>query len=165
MSKIKRISIVALSVALAFVLSFFESLVPVNIGIPGVKLGIANVVVLTALYLLPKRDAFFISMVRILISGLVFSGAFSLVYSFAGGLLSFLVMIAAMRCRGLSIMGVSVLGALSHNAAQILVAAIVMNTYRIAYYLPVLLISAAVAGVAVGVLGGVVVKRLERVVK
>lgn len=165
MSKIKRISIVALSVALAFVLSFFESLVPVNVGVPGVKPGIANVVVLAALYLLPKRDAFFISMVRILISGLVFSGAFSLVYSFAGGLLSFFVMIAAMKCRDLSITGVSVLGALSHNAAQILVAAIVMNTYRIAYYLPVLLISAAVAGVAVGVLGGIIVKRFERVVK
>lgn len=165
MSKIKRISIVALSVALAFVLSFFESLVPVNIGVPGVKPGIANVVVLAALYLLPKRDAFFISMVRILISGLVFSGAFSLVYSFAGGLLSFFVMITAMKCRDLSITGVSVLGALSHNAAQILVAAIVMNTYRIAYYLPVLLISAAIAGVAVGVLGGIIVKRLERVVK
>lgn len=164
MNKIKRISIIALSVTLAFVLSFFESLVPINVGIPGVKPGLANIVVLAALYLLPKRDAFFISMVRILISGLVFSGAFSLVYSFAGGLLSFLVMIAAMKCKELSIMGVSVLGALSHNTAQILVAAIVINTYRIAYYLPVLLISAAVSGVAVGMLGGIVVKRLDRVI-
>ena len=89
MSKTKRISIIALNIALAFVLSYLETLIPLNFGIPGIKIGLANIVVVSALYTLPRRDAFFISMVRILISGLVFSGAFSLLYSFAGGVISF----------------------------------------------------------------------------
>ena len=164
MSKSKRIASLALCVALAFTLSFLESLIPINIGIPGVKLGLANSVVLVALYLLSKREAFAISMVRILLSGLLFSGAFSLVYSFAGGILSFAVMALAMKSEKLSPLGVSVLGASVHNVGQIIVAAAVMRTPQIVYYLPVLLISGALTGVLVGVLSGIVVRRLNNVI-
>lgn len=165
MSRSKRISVIGLCVALAFVLSYFESLIPLNVGVPGIKLGIANVVVLAALYLLPRGDALLISVVRILISGLVFSGAFSLLYSFAGGLLSFLVMVLAKKCKKISAVGVSVLGAVTHNLAQIAVAAAVMGTFRIVYYLPALLVSGAVSGVCVGVLGGIVAGRLDSYAK
>jgi heptaprenyl diphosphate synthase len=161
MKKSKRISFIALSIALAFVLSFVESVVPLNLGIPGVKLGLANLVVLSAIYMLPKRDAFFISMVRILLSGLIFSGAFSLLFSFAGGILSFVVMVLAQKNKHLSILGVSVLGATVHNVAQILVAAIVVKTYRLIYYLPVLLISGVIAGIVVGIICGIIVNRLQ----
>lgn len=161
MKKSKRIAIAALNIALAFVLSFLESLVPINMGIPGVKIGLANLVVVAALYMLPKRDTFFISMIRILIAGLVFSGAFSLLYSFAGGILSFAVMLFAQKNKHLSIIGVSVLGAVMHNAGQIIVAAFVIHTYRIVYYLPFLLISGAVSGVAVGLVSGIIVRRLS----
>ena len=163
MKKSKRIATFGLCTALAFALSFLETLIPVNIGVPGVKLGLANLVVVAALYLLPKSDAFCISMIRILLAGLLFSGAFSLLYSFAGGILSFVVMLLAQKNKHLSVMGVSVLGGTVHNIAQILVAAAVMQTYRIVYYLPVLLLSGAGAGIAVGLLSGIVVERLSKI--
>ncbi|MBQ8077758.1 MAG: Gx transporter family protein [Eubacterium sp.] len=150
---------------MAFTLSFLESLVPVNIGIPGVKLGLANSVVLMAMYLLGKKEAFAISMIRILLAGLLFSGAFSLIYSFAGGILSYFVMLAAMQSKKLSALGVSVLGASVHNVGQIVVAGVVMQTSRIVYYLPVLLISGAVTGVIVGILSGIVIARLNNIIK
>lgn len=165
MKKTKKIAVFALCVALAFVLSFLETLIPINIGVPGVKIGLANMVVLAALYLLDKRAAFAISMIRILISGLLFSGAFSLLYSFTGGILSFLVMLLAMKSEKLSILGVSVLGGAVHNIGQIIVAAIVMQTPRIVYYLPVLLISGALAGIVVGIISKIVVERLIKIDK
>ena len=165
MKKTKKIAVFALCVALAFVLSFLETIIPINIGVPGVKIGLANMVVLAALYLLDKRAAFAISMIRILISGLLFSGAFSLLYSFTGGILSFLVMLLAMKSEKLSILGVSVLGGAVHNIGQIIVAAIVMQTPRIVYYLPVLLISGALAGIVVGIISKIVVERLIRIDK
>ena len=165
MKKTKKIAVFALCVALAFVLSFLETLIPINIGVPGVKIGLANMVVLAALYMLDKRAAFAISMIRILISGLLFSGAFSLLYSFTGGILSFLVMLLAMKSEKLSILGVSVLGGAVHNIGQIIVAAIVMQTPRIVYYLPVLLISGALAGIVVGIISKIVVVRLIKIDK
>ena len=163
MKKTKKIAVFALCIALAFTLSFLETLIPINIGVPGVKIGLANMVVLAALYLLDKRAAFAISMIRILISGLLFSGAFSLLYSFAGGILSFFVMLLAMKSKKLSILGVSVLGGAVHNIGQIIVAAIVLQTPRIVYYLPVLLISGALAGIVVGIVSKIVVERLTKI--
>ena len=166
MSKTKRISIIALHIALAFVLSYLETLIPLNFGIPGIKIGLANIVVVSALYTLPRRDAFFISMVRILISGLVFSGAFSLLYSFAGGVISFAAMaILSKNNSRFSIMGVSVLGGALHNTGQIIVAAIVMENDKIFYYLPVLLAVGAVCGAAVGAAGAIVTKRMIKIYK
>ena len=165
MSKTKRISIIALNIALAFVLSYLETLIPLNFGIPGIKIGLANIVVVSALYTLPRRDAFFISMVRILISGLVFSGAFSLLYSFAG-VISFAAMaILSKNNSRFSIMGVSVLGGALHNTGQIIVAAIVMENDKIFYYLPVLLAVGAVCGAAVGAAGAIVTKRMIKIYK
>lgn len=165
MKKTKKVAVFALCVALAFTLSFLETLIPINIGIPGVKIGLANLVVVAALYLLDKREAFAISMIRILISGLVFTGAFSLLYSFTGGILSFIVMLLAMKSEKLSILGVSILGASVHNIGQIIVAAIVMQTPRIIYYFPVLLISGVIAGIIVGIISKTVVQRLMKIDK
>ena len=165
MKKSKRIAVFALCIALAFTLSFLETLIPINIGVPGVKIGLANLVVVAALYLLDKKEAFAISMIRILISGLVFTGAFSLLYSFTGGIISFLVMLLAMKSKKISILGVSILGAVVHNLGQIIVAAIVMETARIVYYLPVLLISGAAAGIVVGIISKIIVERLIKIDK
>ncbi|MBQ7202735.1 MAG: Gx transporter family protein [Eubacterium sp.] len=160
-SKAKKVATLALCVALAFTLSFLESLLPLNIGVPGIKLGLANSVVVVVMYLVGKKEAFFVSMVRILLAGLLFSGAFSLLYSFAGGLLSFAVMLIAIKSEKLSPLGVSILGATVHNAGQIIVAMVVMETYRIVYYLPVLMISGLVTGALVGLLSGIIVTRLK----
>lgn len=159
MKKTKRIALFAMFIALAFVFSYLESLVPFNIGIQGIKLGLANIVVVTAMYVLSERDAFFISVVRIVLSGLTFGGVSTLIYSLAGGILSFAVMAIVKKCKKLSVTGVSVLGAIAHNIGQIAVAGAVMGTYRIVYYLPVLLVSGAVTGVVIGILSNIVISR------
>lgn len=159
MKKTKRIALFAMFIALAFVFSYLESLVPFNIGIQGIKLGLANIVVVTAMYILSERDALFISVVRIVLSGLTFGGVSTLIYSLAGGILSFAVMAIVKKCKKLSVTGVSVLGAIAHNIGQIAVAGAVMGTYRIVYYLPVLLVSGAVTGVVIGMLSNIVISR------
>ncbi len=159
MKKTKRIALFAMFIALAFVFSYLESLVPFNIGIQGIKLGLANIIVVTAMYILSERDAFFISVVRIVLSGLTFGGVSTLIYSLAGGILSFAVMAIVKKCKKLSVTGVSVLGAIAHNIGQIAVAGAVMGTYRIVYYLPVLLVSGAVTGVVIGILSNIVISR------
>lgn len=163
--KSKKVAFFALLVALAFVFSYLESLIPFHFGIPGIKLGLANLVVVTALYTVGEKQAFAVSVIRIILSGLTFGGVFSLVYSFAGGILSFLAMLIAKRCRALSVTGVSVIGGSIHNIGQLIAAAIVMETPSIAYYLPVLLLSGAVTGAVIGVVGNLIINRLDKVIK
>ena len=163
--KSKKVAFFALLVALAFVFSYPESLIPFHFGIPGIKLGLANLVVVTALYTVGEKQAFAVSVIRIILSGLTFGGVFSLVYSLAGGILSFLAMLIAKRCRALSVTGVSVIGGSIHNIGQLIAAAIVMETPSIAYYLPVLLLSGAVTGAVIGVVGNLIINRLDKVIK
>lgn len=132
----KKTALLGMLVALAFVLSYIETLIPVNLGIPGAKLGLANLVVMVALYTLGTKEAFALSMVRILLTGLTFSSMAAMLYSFAGGLLSFAVMYLAKRSKLFSAAGVSVLGGISHNAGQIFVAMWVLDTATLIYYLP-----------------------------
>ena len=155
----------ALFVALAFVFSYLESLIPLNFGVPGIKLGLANLVVVTAMYTVGEKQAFAVSVIRILLAGLTFGGVFSLVYSLAGGILSFCAMLFAKRCKSLSVTGVSIIGGATHNIGQIADAAVVMETYRIAYYLPVLLLAGAVTGAVIGVVSRMIINRLNQVIK
>lgn len=161
----RKTAFFALFVALAFVFSYLESLIPLNFGIPGIKLGLANLVVLTAMYTVGEKQAFAVSVIRIILAGLTFGGVFSLVYSLAGGILSFCAMLLAKRCRSLSVIGVSIIGGATHNIGQIAAAAIVMQTYRIVYYLPVLLLTGAVTGAVIGILSKIIIKRLNKVIK
>lgn len=149
-------------IALAFAFSYLESLIPFNFGIPGIKLGIANLVVIVALYTMNAKDAIFISIIRILLSGLAFSGPFAMIYSLIGGLLSFLVMFAAKKGNKLSPIGVSALGGTVHNFGQILVAAVVMRTYRIIYYFPILMIVGLVTGILNGIIADIIIKRIAK---
>mgnify|MGYP001052532147 CR=1 FL=1 len=163
--KSKKVAFFAMNVALAFVFSYLESLIPFNFGIPGIKLGLANLVVVTALYTVGEKQAFVISVIRIILSGLTFGGVFSLVYSLAGGILSFVAMLLAKKCRALSVTGVSIIGGSLHNIGQLIAAAIVMQTVSIAYYLPALLLSGAVTGAVIGVVSNLIINRLNKVIK
>ena len=160
-SKARRVALYGMLTALAFILSYVESLVPVTVGIPGVKLGLANLVVLIALYTLDLKGAFVISVVRIVLSGLTFGGLFSMLYSLAGGLLSFAVMAILSRKKVFGTVGVSVCGGVAHNIGQLLVAMAVLETESVWYYFPVLLISGSVAGVLIGLLGGWMTGRIQ----
>ena len=137
--------------AVAIVLGYFEHLLPVS-GIPGVKLGLANTVLLYALYLLDVPSAILLMFLKVGVSGLLFGGPAAMLYSFAGGVLSLVVMIFARKLPGFSVVGVSVLGAVAHNVGQMLVAIFVVETRAILAYLPVLLIAAAITGTLTGLI-------------
>jgi len=159
----KKIAYLGLLIALAFVFSYIEFLIPVNIGVPGAKLGLANLVIIVALYTLNEKDAFVLSMIRIVLVGFTFANLASMLYSLAGGILSFAAMVIARKTKKLSITGVSVLGGVFHNIGQIIMAIWVVKTVSLIYYLPVLLVSGIVAGIAIGILGGMVTKRIKRI--
>ena len=156
----KKIAFYGLLIALAFVLSYIESLIPVFVAIPGAKLGLTNLVVLVALERFGKRDAFIINMIRILLVGFTFGNTFSLLYSFAGGILSFLIMILLKKTKGFSLVGISVGGGVGHNIGQIIVAAFVLETGALIYYLPFLLAIGTLAGAVIGILSAEILKRL-----
>lgn len=156
----KRTAYLGMLTALAFLLSYIESLIPINVGIPGIKLGLANIVIIVALYTIGTVPAFLLSLVRIVLTGFTFGNLAMMMYSLGGGMLSLLVMVIARKTRWFSVMGTSVLGAVFHNIGQIIVAALVVENSSLFYYLPVLLLSGTAAGVIIGMLGAVLIKRL-----
>ena len=162
--KTKKIAYLGLLVALAFIFSYIETLIPINIGVPGAKLGLANLVIIVALYTIGEKNAFLLSMVRIVLVGFTFANLASMLYSLAGGILSFLAMCIAKHSGKLSTTGVSVVGGVFHNVGQILMAIWVVKTASLVYYLPVLIISGLASGVAIGILGAMVTKRVKKVV-
>lgn len=161
----KKIAYLGLLVALAFVFSYVEFLISINLGIPGAKLGLANLVVVVALYTLGEKNAFLLSLVRILLVGFTFGNLASMMYSLAGGILSYLVMVIAKKTKLLSVTGVSVLGGVFHNVGQIIVAILVVNTGSLIYYLPVLIITGIVSGVIIGILGAMITKRIGKMIE
>lgn len=155
-----KITIRAMLIALAFVLSWLESQIPYFFAIPGMKLGLSNLVVLIALYHLSSADAFVLNMVRIILVSFTFSNMAALPYSLAGGMLSFAAMYLLKRYTKFSIRLVSVFGGICHNIGQILIAMIVLQNTSIIWYLPYLWISGIIAGIAIGFICEMVLKRL-----
>lgn len=147
--------------ALALILSYVEMLIPVNLGIPGAKLGLANLVIVIVLYKTDWKEALLLSAVRILLSGFIFGSMFSILYSLAGGILSLAVMALLKKRGSFSILGVSIAGGVSHNIGQLVIAVIVVETYQISYYLPVLLIAGTLTGLLIGILSQGVLRRLR----
>ena len=157
--KASKVAQYGLLTALALVLSWVESLVP-PLWVPGVKLGLPNLAIVFALYRLGWRDACVISLARVVLVALLFGNGAALAYSVAGAALSLALMGLLKRTGKFSSVGVSVAGGVAHNAGQILVAMAMLETARLAWYLPVLWISGTVAGVLIGVVSGVLVKRV-----
>jgi len=157
----RKVALYGLLTALAFVLSYIEAQIPVLFAVPGMKLGLTNLVILFSLYRMSSRDALLLNIVRMILVAATFGNLFSLAYSLAGGILSWLAMILLKRSKKFSMVGVSVAGGVAHNVGQILVAIFVLETGKLIYYLPVLLVSGLAAGVVVGILGGELVKRIH----
>lgn len=158
----KRMAQYALLTALAMALGWLESLIPLAGAVPpGVKLGLTNLVVIFALYRMGPRDAAAISLVRVVLVSFTFGNSYSFAYSLAGAALSLIVMTLLKRSGHFSLLGVSVAGGVSHNAAQILVAMAVLETSRLVWYLPALLVSGVAAGVCVGAAGALLVRRVR----
>ena len=155
----KKTAYMGLFLALALICSYIESFF--SLGIPGIKLGLTNIVVIWLLYLIGTREAIFISILRIILAGFMFGNAFSIIYSLAGGILSFLTMYLMKKTNKFKCITVSIVGGIFHNIGQIIVAAIVVENSSLFYYLPVLLVSGVVFGVVIGMVGAVLVKRLS----
>ena len=147
--------------ALAMIFSYVETLIPINLGIPGVKLGLANLVIVVTLYKMGSKEAYILSIVRVLLAGFLFGNLFSIVYSMSGGLLSLTAMMILRRTDKFSVLGVSMAGGVFHNIGQLLMAAIVLESLSITYYLPVLLISGVATGVLIGFIANEMLKRLK----
>lgn len=147
--------------ALAISLGYLEALIPFSIGIYGIKLGLANLAILSLLYLTDTKSALAVHLVRILICGILFGNAVAFLYSFVGGILSFVIMVVLKKTEKFSPIGISIIGGVAHNIAQMAVAVILVDELRIAFYLPVLLIAGTVAGTLIGILSQEIVKAMS----
>ena len=157
----RRIAQIGVLVSLAMVLSYLESLFPVFLAVPGIRIGLANIAIVFALYHLGFRAALGISVVRVVLSALLFGSVISMSYSLCGALIS-LAMMAILKRSGLfGTVAVSVVGGVSHNLGQIAIACLILQTKAIAYYIPVLILSGVVSGVVIGIVSAVVIARLE----
>lgn len=163
--KAKSVALYGMLIALAFVFSYVEAMVPVPIPVPGVKLGLANLVNVVGLYTVGMIGTAAVSLVRIVLVGFTFGNTFSMFYGLAGGVLSLAVMILAKKSGWFSQIGVSILGGIFHNIGQLTVAAFVTKTAGVFSYLPVLLAAGVVTGAVIGLLGGIVVERIEKIVR
>lgn len=159
--KQKKIAYMGLFAAIAIIFGYVESLIPFFAGIPGIKLGLANLSVLFILETYTWKEAALVSMVRILVIGFMFGNMFSILYSMAGAALSLTVMTLMKRFSGFSILGVSVAGGVSHNIGQLIIAALIVENTSLFYYAPVLLISGVITGILIGILTGEVIKRIH----
>ena len=148
--------------ALALIFSYVESLIPIHMGIPGVKLGLANLIVVIALYKMSIKEAYILSVVRIVLAGFMFGNLFSILYSLAGGMLSLTIMSILKKTDKFSVYGVSMAGGVFHNVGQLIMAMIILESASIGYYFSVLLISGLMTGLVIGVIANEMIKRLKK---
>lgn len=144
-------------------MSYIESLFPLSFAIPGIKMGLANIVIIFVLYKMSTLDAIIVSITRIFLVSLLFGNVMTLAYSISGAVLSLLFMVMLKSTEKFSTIGVSVTGAIMHNIGQILMAMLLLETQQIIYYLPALLISGIVTGILIGTVSAIVIKRIEKI--
>lgn len=152
-------------ISLALICSYVESFISMPLLTPGIKLGLANIVVVVVMYLHGAKVSLYISILRVLLVGVLFGNGFSILYSLAGAILSLLAMALAKSRECFSEIGVSLVGALGHNIGQLLVAIIVLNTIHISYYFIVLMISALMTGMIIGILVQKILPRVKQIQK
>ncbi len=155
----KKLTALALLTATAMILSYVESLLP-SVGVPGVKLGLANIAVIFALFRLGGKSALAVSLVRVFMVTMLFGSMSALLYSLAGAALSLVVMALLRRTDRFSTVGVSVAGGVAHNAGQILMAMLLLGTARLAYYYPVLVVSGVAGGIFTGLAAALLIRRV-----
>lgn len=159
MKKTKRLVLLAMLTAVAMILSYVESLLP-SVGIPGVKMGLANIAVIFALFRFGWKEAAALSLVRVVLVSLLFGSVGAMLYSLAGAVLSLAVMALLRRINRFSTVGISVAGGVAHNAGQILMAMLILQTKQLLGYLPVLAISGIAGGVLTGLAAALLIRRI-----
>ena len=157
-----RVAFCGVMAAFAIVLGYLEHLIPLPIGIYGIKLGLANLAILSLLYLTDIKSALAVHLLRIFVCGMLFGNTFSFLYSLAGGLFSFLIMALLKQGKHLSPVGVSICGGVAHNLAQLTAAVFLVDQLRLAFYLPVLILAGTLAGLAVGLCSLGVIRAMKK---
>ena len=161
-SDVRKLATLSLLIAVAMILSYVESLIPPLAAVPGVKMGLSNIATVFALYTLGIPSAVTVSLVRVCLSALLFGNITAFIYSLSGATLALCLMILFYKLGSFSSVGVSIIGAVSHNAGQVIAVSIVMENAAIAYYIAPLLISGTVAGALIGIAAGVLVERTKK---
>ena len=164
-SRGKRAAFLGVFLALALVLSYVESLIPVIIPVPGIKLGLTNIIIVLMLYTMGAKEALAVSVLRVILAGFLFGNLASIIYSLAGGLLSFGVMALLKKAGRLHIITVSAIGGVSHNLGQVIVAALVVENVSVMYYFPVLMIAGVITGVVIGIVANELIKRVGKYIR
>ena len=157
----RRVSSGAMLVALAMIFSYVESLIPINLGVPGIKLGVANLVTVTGLYILAPMEVLLVVILRVLLVGFMFGNGMSILYSLAGAALSMTVMTLMLKKTSFSLIGVSVAGGVSHNIGQLIIAMLIVQNASVFVYAPALLVAGIAAGVVIGGLTNEILKRVH----
>lgn len=159
----KKVAYYGIFTALAILLGYVEAMVAIPLPVPGAKLGLPNLVILLALYLMGPKAAFSLSVLRVALSSLLFSGFAAFWFSLAGAALSFLIMVSTYKLPKFSVIGVSVLGGVCHNLGQLVVAGIVVQNMNMVYYLPLLLVFGVAAGAVMGIIANACIPHLRRI--
>ena len=162
-AKTQRIALSGLLVALMLVLGYVESLIPVAAGIPGIKLGLSNGVLIFAVYMLGIPTAFVLMVLKVVLSGLMFGGVSAMMYAFAGGLLSMIFMSLFSRMKGVHVVVVSMVGGVMHNVGQVGLAMVMLNTPKLLYYMAILMVVGLACGALTGVCADSVMKHLKKI--
>lgn len=160
--KTKKIAYLGMFITLALIASYVESLVPFYFGAPGIKLGLANLITVVLLYRSSWKDTAIVSVLRIVLSGILFGNMFSILYSFCGAFLSLFVMCLLKRLEGFSVIGISMAGGVFHNLGQLLAAIYLMENGNIMYYFPVLMTAGLVTGILIGIGSREVLHRMPK---
>lgn len=161
--KVKNVATLGLCITLAMIMSYIESLFPFDSWIPGIKMGLANIVIIFLLYRMGFSAACAVSLIRVFLVSLLFGNVMMMAYSIAGAVLSLGLMLLLKKSGKFSVVGVSIAGGVAHNAGQIIMAIILLGAKQIAYYLPVLAVTGTVTGVLIGIAASIVIKRVKRI--
>lgn len=158
----KKVAFLGIFLALALIFSYVEALIPINFGIPGMKLGLANIVIVILLYCMSPKEAYGVSVARVILAGFLFANLFSILYSLAGAMLSLTVMLLLKKTGKFQMLSVSAVGGVCHNIGQLFVAAWTVENLNIFYYLPVLLVSGLITGIVIGIVSREIVVRIRQ---
>ena len=161
--KTKKVAMLGLTIALAMIMSYIEALVPLSFAVPGIKMGLANIVIIFVLYKISTKEAILVSLIRVILVSLLFSNIMAMAYSIAGAVLSLSVMWVLKKTDKFSVVGVSIAGGIMHNVGQIIMAVILLGTEQITLYLPVLIITGTATGVVIGIVSGLVINRFKNI--
>lgn len=161
--KIKKITVIGISVSLAMILSYLESMIPSFVPVPGIKIGLSNLIIVILLYSGGTVDAFLTDIIKIILSSVLFGSPLSFLFSISGGLLSFFVMWLLKKTGILSVLSISAAGGVCHNTGQLVMAIIILKSPALYYYLPPLLMGGLLTGLFNGIVSAELVRYLNKI--